>query len=107
MSIHESHKQFIEEFNKFLKLTAIDGSILTTTIIKYWIRNLDATHPLKISYVEFLLNTSRDINKIGFDSMVNHMKFLTGYYQVIAYTRRVGFGTSVKVINVMKNKIKI
>ena len=51
MSVHESHKQFIEEFNKFLKLTAIDGSILTTTIIKYWIRNLDATHPLKISYV--------------------------------------------------------
>lgn len=94
--------EFISEFEKFVQETAHPGSILTTKIIKGWIRSLDNSHPVKSSFVKY-----KNSEEVDYDSIVHYMKHLKGYYQAIAYKRRVGYGADVKVINVMQNKIKI
>ncbi len=102
----DSHyKEFIEEFEKFLKNTAPAGSIVTTRQIKRWVRALDLDHPLKVSYLKYL--EVSDYVNIDFDTITQHMKLVTGYYQTVSYQRRVGTGTDVKCITVMQNKIKI
>lgn len=93
---------FITEFQKFVDHTANPGSILTTKILKGWIRNLDVTHQLKSAFVAF-----KETSEVDYDEIVHYMKHLKGYYQSIAYKRRVGYGVDVKVINVMQNKIKV
>jgi hypothetical protein len=93
---------FIFEFQKFVHSTANPGSILTTKILKGWIRNLDVTHPLKTTFTDFKKTT-----EVDYDEIVYYMKYLKGYYQSIAYKRRIGYGAEVKVINVMQNKIKV
>lgn len=93
---------FISEFQKFVEETANPGSILTTKIIKGWVRNLDSTHPLKTSFAAF-----KETEDVDYDEIVHYMRNLKGYYQSIAYKRRVGYGVDVKVINVMQNKLKV
>ena len=93
---------FITEFQKFVHSTANPGSILTTRILKGWIRNLDVTHPVKTTFTDF-----KETTEVDYDEIVHYMKHLKGYYQSIAYKRRVGYGTEVKVINVMQNKLKV
>lgn len=97
-------KDFITQFDSFLKHIAPEGSIITTRQIKRWIRSLDETHPLKAAYAEY---TSVPVESIDFDGMACHMKYLQGYYQAVAYHRRVGTGTDTKYITVKQNKIKI
>ena len=90
---------FIHEFQKFVEETANPGSILTTKIIKGWVRS---THPLKTSFAAF-----KETEDVDYDEIVHYMRNLKGYYQSIAYKRRVGYGVDVKVINVMQNKLKV
>ena len=99
------YKEFIEEFEKFLKNTAPAGSIVTTRQIKRWIRALDLDHPLKISYAAYI-NAPAGFD-IDFDAITQHMKLVAGYYQTVSYQRRVGTGSDVKCITVMQNKIKL
>jgi hypothetical protein len=106
MTKEKTHKIFIDEFYKFLKVTAIPGSILTTSIIKKWIRSLDDSHPLIQSYITYR-EGSLPLKNDDYNLLVANIKHLPGYYQVSAYQRRVGYGSNVQVVNVKRNKIKI
>ena len=99
------YKEFINEFESFLKRTAPAGSIVTTRQIKRWVRALDLDHPLKTSYSKYI--EAVDHTKVDFDTITQHMISVSGYYQVVAYQRRVGTGSSTKCITVKQNKIKI
>lgn len=99
------YKEFIFEFEQFLKHIAPPGSIVTTRQIKRWVRALDLDHPLKTSYAKYL--EAPDYSKVDFDTITQHMKSVSGYYQAVAYQRRVGTGISTKCITVKQNKIKI
>ena len=99
------YKEFIAEFESFLRNIAPDGSIVTTRQIKRWVRALDLDHPLKTSYLKYL--EVSDYVNIDFDTITQHMKYLSGYYQAVSYQRRVGTGANAKCITVMHNKVKI
>lgn len=105
------NSKFLKEFEQFLKDTAHPGSILTTKIIKQWIRSLDASHPLIQSYTDYLRSNKQQVPSEWtfkhLDKIVQYMKFLPGYYQTNKYQRRVGVGTEAKIINVKTHKVKI
>ena len=105
-----AHVKFIAELHSFLIATAVPGSILTTKQIKKWIRGLDETHPVKVSYQEYVANCNSFGYKWGleaFDRIANHMKYIPGYYQTPGHSRRLGYGSNVKFVTVKQNKIKI
>jgi len=108
MKKEKTLKIFIDEFYKFLKVTAIPGSILTTSIIKKWVMSLDVDHPLIQSYITFKDFDANVVLKADdYNLIVSQMKHCPGYYQVTAYQRRAGTGSLPKVVNVKKNKLKI
>jgi len=104
-----THNNLITQLQKFLDDTSLPGSILTTRIIKKRIRNLDVTHLLKQSYIEYVKarGNSEELNLADFDKIAYFIKYLPGYYQTTNYKRRVGTGVNVTHIIVKQNKIKI
>lgn len=111
MTKQDLHSVFIKEFESFLKIMAQPDQILTTRIIKGWVRDLDDDHALKFTYREYVKQCSHlgkqhwqlnDYNRIAM-----HMKYIPGYYQTVSYKRRVGSGPATKFVTVKQNKIKI
>ena len=101
MKKEKTHKIFIDEFYKFLKVTAIPGSILTTSIIKKWVMSLGAEHPLIQSYITFRdFDTEVVLKADDYNLIASQMKHCPGYYQVTAYQRSAGAGVLPKVVNV-------
>jgi len=105
MTNQNTHNSFIKELTCFLLNIAGENTIVTTRELKRWIRGLDAIHPVKVSYCQYLnLDSAADEE---FGKITNHMKFVPGYYQTRAYARVVGKGINSRVIYVSQNKIKI
>ena len=54
MTKQDLHSVFIKEFESFLKIMAQPEQILTTRIIKGWVKDLDNDHPLKFTFREYV-----------------------------------------------------
>jgi hypothetical protein len=103
--------KFITEFQNFLTITALPGSILTSREIKLWVKGLDANHPLKMSYnryVELCGHNSRQKWELNdFDRVANYMKYIPGYERQLAYVKRVNTGPGTRFVHVYRNIIKL
>lgn len=111
MTKQDLHSVFIKEFESFLKIMAQPEQILTTRIIKGWVKDLDDNHPLKFTYREYVNQCNRYTSQIwqldDYNRIAAHMKYIPGYYQTVSYKRRVGSGPTTKFVTVKQNKIKI
>lgn len=105
------HSKFIEELHKFLQTAATPDSILTTSIIKKWLKGLPEDHPVFVRFQEYQMQCGHDKitdwQTFDFNKIVSHMKHVPGFYRVTAYQRRVGNGAQVSTVTVKQNKIKI
>lgn len=111
MTKQDLHSVFIKEFESFLKVMAQPDQILTTRMIKGWVKDLDNDHPLKFTFREYVNQCNQNKGQVwqlnDYNKITIHMKHIPGYYQTVSYKRRVGSGPTTKFVTVKQNKIKI
>jgi hypothetical protein len=107
----QAHTQFCFELHAFLQSIATPGSIVTSREVKCWVKGLDATHPVKVSYNLYVdlcgQSRSQQWQLDDFNRIANHMKYIPGFQRQFAYVKRSSTGRHSRTVKVYKNQIKM